>query len=268
MSKDDFAHRYGPWALVAGASEGIGASIACKLAERGVHLVLVARRLKPLEDLAERLRTAHGVQVVTRVSDLGSSDVVSELEAATASLDVGLLVYNAAHSPIGGFLDLDVQDHLRTVDVNVHGPLRLSHYFGRRFIERGQGGIVLLSSIVGLQGTAWLANYAATKAYNTILAEGMWYELRDRGVDQLAACVAGPTLTPGYHSSTDRAPSSAIARPMKADDVADQALRQLGRRPSGIAGRLNRVASAFLCRVLSREAAIQIVSKETERMFR
>ena len=267
MSARGFAARYGPWALVAGASEGIGASIAQKLAERNVDLVLVARRAEPLEDLAERLRRSYRVKVIPQVADLGSSRVIPELHAATASLDVGLLVYNAAHAPISAYLDLDVQEHLRTVDVNVRGPLRLSHYFGRRLVERGKGGIVLLSSIVGLQGTARLANYAATKAYNTILAEGLWYELRDRGVDVLA-CVAGPTLTPGYRSSTGGASGHAIARPMNPDDVAEQALRQLGRRPSGIAGRLNQIASALLCRVLPREAAIQIVSKETERMFR
>ena len=138
--------------------------------------------------------------------DLGSPDAVAGMSAATEGLDVGLMIYNAAYSPIGAFLDIDVEEHLKAVDVNVYGPLRLSHYFGRRFVERGKGGIILMSSMSGFQGTAMVANYAATKAYDTVLAEGLWYELHRHGVDVLA-CVAGATLTPSYESSTDRIPS-------------------------------------------------------------
>lgn len=267
MSVPGFVDRYGPWAVVAGASEGIGASFSHKLAARGINLVLVARRAKPLDELAEALRDAYGVEVRTQPLDLGSADAVPGLHSATEELDVGLLIYNAAYSPIGAFLDIEVEEHLKAVDVNVCGPLRVSHYFGRRLVARGKGGIILMSSMSGFQGTAMVANYAATKAYDTILAEGLWYELGQRGVD-VHACIAGATLTPNYESSTDRIPSSGLARPMKPDDVTEQALRELGRRPRGVSGRRNRVASALLTRLLGREAAIQMVSKETEHMYR
>lgn len=267
MSVADFASRYGPWAVVAGASEGIGASFSRKLATRGLNLVLVARRAGPLEELAAELRDAHGVEVRVRPLDLGAPDVVAGLRAATEGLDVGLLIYNAAYSPIGAFIDIEVEEHLKAVDVNVLGPLRVSHYFGRRLAERGRGGIILMSSMSGFQGTAMVANYAATKAYDMILAEGLWHELGQRGVDVLA-CIAGATLTPNYESSTDRIPSSGLARPMDPGDVTEQALRQLGRRPSGVSGRRNRLASVLLRRLLRRDAAIKMVSKETERMYR
>ena len=262
-----FVERYGPWAVVAGASEGIGASFSRKLAERGCNLVLLARRAGPLEELAESLRAAHGVEVRAHSLDLGSAEVTAGLHEAIADLDVGLLIYNAAYSPIGAFVDIEVEDHEKAIAVNVLGPLRVSHYMGRRLAKRGKGGIILMSSMSSLQGTAMVANYAATKAYDTILAEGLWYELGQRGVDVLA-CIAGATLTPNYEGSTDRIPTSWLARPMAPDDVTEQALGDLGRRPSGVSGRRNRFASALLARLLPRRTAIHTVSKETEHMYR
>jgi short-subunit dehydrogenase len=261
-----FVERYGPWAVVAGASEGIGASFSRKLAARGLNLVLVARRAAPLEELAAQLRDEHRVEVKVQPLDLGSDDIVSDMAALTASLDVGLMIYNAAYSSRGAFLDIDVEEHLNAVRINVQGPLRLSHYFGRRFVERGKGGIILMSSMGGFHGMAMFASYAATKAYNTILAEGLWRELGRHGVDVLG-CVAGPTLTPSYESVTERIPTRGPARPMPPDDVAEQALRDLGQRPIGISGRRNRFASALLNRFLSRRSAIELVSKETERLY-
>ena len=241
-----FVERYGPWAVVAGASEGIGASFSRKLAARGLNLVLVARRAAPLETLAAELRDQHGIEVRVQPLDLGSADAVSSLGAAIEGLDVGLLIYNAAYSPIGRFIDVEVEEHLKAVAVNVQGPLRFSHYFGRRLAERGKGGIILMSSMSGYQGTAMVANYAATKAYDTILAEGLWYELRGRGVDVLA-CIAGATLTPSYESVTDDIPTqgpgathaSQTKSPSKRSKISD------GVRV-GVSGRRNRFAYALL----------------------
>jgi short-subunit dehydrogenase len=261
-----FVERYGPWAVVAGASEGIGASFSKKLAARGINVVLVARRAAPLEELAAELRQQHGVEVKVQPLDLGSPDVAAEMSAATGDLDIGLMIYNAAYSPIGAFLDIDVDEHFKAIDVNIHGPLRLSHHFGRRLVERGRGGIILMSSMSGFQGTAMIASYAASKAYDMVLAEGLWYELRRHGVDVLG-CVAGATLTPSYESSIDRVPTSGLARPMQPDDVTEQALLDLGQRPLGVSGRRNRVASALLSRLLPRRAAVEMISKETERLF-
>jgi short-subunit dehydrogenase len=262
-----FVDRYGPWAVVAGASEGIGASFSKKLAVRGMNLVLVARRAAPLEELAAELRQQHGVEVKVQPLDLGSPDVVAEMSAATGDLDIGLMIYNAAYSPIGAFLDIDVEEHIKAADINVYGPLRLSHYYGRRFVERRKGGIILMSSMSGFQGTAMVANYAATKAYDMVLAEGLWYELRRHGVDVLA-CIAGATLTPNYKSATVRIPTSGLAQPMQPDDVTEQALSDLGQRPRGISGRRNRFGAVLLSKLLPRRAAVEMVSKETESLLR
>jgi short-subunit dehydrogenase len=263
----DFVERYGPWAVVAGASEGIGASFSKKLAARGINVVLVARRAAPLEELAAELRKQHGVEVKVQPLDLGSPDVVAGMSAATGDLDIGLMIYNAAYSPIGAFLDIDVDEHFKAIDVNIHGPLRLSHYFGRRLVERGRGGIILMSSMSGFQGTAMIASYAASKAYDMVLAEGLWYELRRHGVDVLA-CIAGATLTPNYRSATERIPTSGLAQPMQPDDVTEQALSDLGQRPRGISGRRNRLGAVLLSKLLPRRAAVEMVSKETESLLR
>lgn len=264
---EPFRQRYGPWAVVAGASEGIGASFSRKLAARGLHLVLVARRAGPLEELAAELRAKHPISVRVHPMDLGASDVIDRLRDATADLDVGLVIYNAAYSPIGAFIDIEVEHHLNAVGVNVLGTLRVAHYFGRRLAERGRGGLIIMSSMSSFQGTAMVANYAATKAYDRILAEGLWYELGQRGVDVLG-CIAGATLTPSYQGSTDRKPKSGLNHPMVPDDVTEQALQDLGRRPSAVSGRRNRFASILLSRLLRRQGAIRMVSRETEHMYR
>ncbi|MEM8607966.1 MAG: SDR family NAD(P)-dependent oxidoreductase [Myxococcota bacterium] len=265
--KPTFVDRYGPWAVVAGASEGIGAAFSRQLAAKGLNLVLFARRAEPLERFAAELRNSYGVEVQTRSLDVGDPNLLEGLKETTESLDVGLAIYNAAYSPIGRFLDIELEDHFDVVNVNVRGPLVFSHYFGRRLAPRGKGGLILMSSMSGFQGTAMVANYAATKSYDKILAEGLWYELREHGVDVLA-CVAGATLTPSFIGSTDRVPNSWLARPMRPEDVVAQALRDLGRQPTGVSGRRNRVGSTLLARLLPRGAAIRMVSKETEHMYR
>lgn len=262
-----FLDKYGPWAVVAGASEGIGRSFSRKLAARGFDLVLVARRTEPLEALAEALRVEHQIQVRVLPLDLGAADAATRLGELTSDLDVGLVVYNAAYSPIGPFLEIDVAQHVKAVEVNVLGTLRVSHHFGKRLADRGRGGLIIMSSMSSFQGTAMVANYAATKAYDTILAEGLWYELGQRGVDVLG-CIAGATRTPSYEGSTDKIPSSGLAKPMQPDAVTEQALEDLGKRPTAVSGRRNRWASILLRRLLKRESAIQMVSKETEHMYR
>ena len=262
-----FREKYGPWAFIAGASEGIGESFAEQLAAAGINLVMVARRLPLLEATADRIRKAHNVEIRTHSLDLSSPDLQQRVRPLIEDIEVGLLIYNAAFSPIGRFLDQSIEDHLKTLHINVRGPLTLAHLFGQRLVRRGKGGIILMSSQSGIQGTAMVANYAATKAYNTVLAEGLWYELGQQGIDVLA-CVAGMTLTPAFVGSTDKRPNNWLARPMTAEAVASQALRDLGNTPRGVSGTRNRWATFMMERLLPRERAIRLVSKETERMYR
>jgi short-subunit dehydrogenase len=249
---------------VAGASEGLGEAYATQLATRGLHLLLIARRGPVLDALAERLASAHSIMTRTLALDLGREDAAAAVEAATRDLEVGLLVYNAARSVIGPFLDRPLVEHLDELAVNTRAPMALAYTLGRRMVARGRGGIILMSSLASAQGSPLTANYAATKAYNRILAEGLWDELRRQGVAVLA-CLAGATSTPGYTAS---APKGGVASAtMTPQAVAAEALASLGRRPFIIPGRGNRLAALVMQRLLPRRTAIGIMGRVLRGMY-
>jgi short-subunit dehydrogenase len=246
-----FLSRYGPWALVAGASEGIGAAFAHALADRGLSVVLVARRPGPLAELAAALPTP----TLTVAADLSTVEGLATLDAATADREVGLLVCNAGYALGGPLLDAPEADLLRVVDTNVRAPLLLARRYAPAMVRRGRGGLVVVSSLAGQQGTARLATYAASKAFGTVLAEGLWAELRPAGVHVLA-CLAGAVSTPGYDAAMARPAPGTVAPAV----VAEAALRALGRRPHAVPGALMRVSAPVLAR-LPRRAAIGLMSR-------
>jgi len=258
---DAFLKRYGPWALIAGASEGIGEAFARELARRGLNLVLVARRSGPLEAAAREIAGLANVQVRCLPLDLGHTDAAATLDTEFADLDIGLVVYNAALAPAGRFLEIPLADQLAAIDVNVRGPLGMAHRFGQRLASRGAGGIVLLSSLTAFQCSPYVATYGATKSFLLTLAEGMWFELAPRGVDVLAVC-AGATRTPRYlKSAKGRAPGE-----LDPDQVAREALASLGRGPLMIPGRFNRLASQLMRRLLPRRMTIRIMGGQTRHL--
>lgn len=254
--------RYGPWALVAGASAGLGEAFARRLAREGISLLLLSRRGEVLERLAGELRAAHGVEARPVAADLAGDGLLETVRAAAAGLEVGLLVYNAAHSVIGPFVERPVEEQVRVVEVNCRGPLLLAHLLGGEMARRGRGGIVLMTSISGSQGNPWLASYAASKAFNLVLAEGLWDELGRRGVD-VVACRAGATRTPGYEASRPRRGTPL----MEPGPVVEAALSALGRRPSVVPGALNRLAAFAFARLLPRRASIRVMGRATRRLY-
>jgi short-subunit dehydrogenase len=257
-----FRERYGPWALVAGASVGLGECFARALAARGLHLLLVARRREPLEALAASLRAEHGVEVRLAAADLGSPAGIAATEELTRGLEVGLLVYNAAASAIGPFLSRPISEHEAVVDVNCRAPLVLSYRLGGEMARRGRGGILLMTSLAGGQGGPMVASYAASKAFEIVLAEGLWDELGRSGVDVLA-CRAGPTRTPGYESSR---PRKAISI-MEPEPVVEEALRAISRGPVVVAGRVNKIAAFCFERILPRRFVIRLIGRTTRQMY-
>ena len=253
-----FRGRYGGWALVAGASEGLGASFADCLAERGMDLVLIARRESLLVDLADRLRERYGVEVRALAMDLASPGLADALAAATADLDLGVLVYNAAFVPVGRFVDADSDELERAVDVNVRAPVVMLHTLLPGLQRRGRGAVILMSSLAGLQGTARVAAYAATKAFNTVLGEGLWQELREVGVD-VVACCAGAIPTPGY----ERSGKGRVPGMLAPDAVARRTLDALGKGPRFVPGLVNWLVAVLLTRLLPRKAAIRLMARNT-----
>jgi short-subunit dehydrogenase len=193
----DFSDRYGPWALVAGASMGIGRAFSHEAARRGLHVVMIARGEELLRDIAAEVSDEHGVETRVVVADLTSPDVGAQLADATADLEVGLFVYNAAIAMHGYFLDVPLDDQLASVAINCATPIVLCNLFGRPMAERGRGGIVMVSSNGGTAGAINFGTYNAGKAFEWILAETLWAELGERGVD-VTTIMVGPTSSPNY----------------------------------------------------------------------
>lgn len=254
----DFASRYGPWALIAGASEGLGAAFAKCLAEQGINLILLARRSEPLETLAVGLREAHVVDVITQSLDLADEEALVSF-ISTLDADLGLIICNAAYSAVGGFLETPAEQLKQIIGVNVTAPLLITRLLAPRLLTRGRGGVILMSSLAGNQGSANIATYAASKSFNTVLAEGLWQELKRAGIDVVAPC-AGAIRTPGYQQAASGPEPPGT---MDADDVASQALAALGHRPVVVPGRFNQFALFLMRRLLPRKTAIRLMSSST-----
>jgi short-subunit dehydrogenase len=216
--------RYGPWAVVTGASSGIGRAIAQRLAGAGLNLVIAARRREVLDGLAAELMAAFGVEVRAVAVDLAGSSGVETLARQTETLDVGLFVASAGFGTSGDFVASEIAAELEMIDVNCRAVVATSHVFVRRFVARGRGGLLLLSSLVAFQGVPRAASYAATKAFIQSFAEGLGHELAPRGVDVLATA-PGPVGS-GFGARA----AMKMGLVQMPDDVAGATLRALGRR--------------------------------------
>lgn len=258
--------KYGKTALVAGASEGIGAAFAKSLAAEGLDLVLVARREEPLNKLAGELESRFNIKTTCILCDLGAVDATEQITEALGGREIDMLVYNAALSYIGPFIENSVEDNAIIAQINMITPLKMLHVFGEKMISRGRGAVVILASLAGFQGSGFLTVYAATKAFDRTLAESLWYEWKDKGVDVIACC-AGATSTPGYNNSNPGKSSLFAPRVQAPEEVAEECLKKLGSRPSFISGRGNRIATFFMQKVLPRKMAITIMGNTTRKMY-
>ncbi len=257
----DFPTRYGPWALVAGAAVGLGAEYARQIAARGLALVLIDRDADPLEATARAIRAAHGVEVRTLALDLARADVADAVVAATADIEIGLLVYNAAIGTVSPFLEISRSNVQAVIDVNCRAPLFLTHALVPPMVARGRGGVVLMSSMAGNFGAAQLTIYAASKAFALVFADALWAELRGHGVDVLAV-QPGQTRTPGWQASQPPELQGPGPHVMEPEEVVSEALATLGTEPTLIPGDLNR-QSAQLLASLPRRQAIELMSEIT-----
>jgi hypothetical protein len=247
--------RYGPWAVVTGASSGIGREVAVELAAAGLSLVLVARREGELAQLAGTLP----VETLVIPLDLADAGAPASLLARTAALPVGLLVNAAGFGSGGAFLETDAVAESQMVDVNCRAVLELTHGFARRFAAQRRGGIVLFSSIVATQGVPRSANYAATKAYVHSLAEALAEELAPHGVDVLASA-PGPT-----ESGFARRAGMTMANAESRARVARETLAALGRRRLVVPGGLAKLLTASLA-VTPRFLRVQIMKQVMKSM--
>jgi short-subunit dehydrogenase len=227
----DFAGRYGPWAVIAGASEGTGRAFAEQIAAAGVNCILVARRQGPLDALAAELRTNHGVECVVAAVDLARPGAVNRIVAAVGGREVGLFVSNAGADPNGSrFLDKPVEAWRDLVQRNVVTTMECAHHFGGLMRGRKRGGLLMVNSGAAYGGASFLATYSASKAFDMCLAEGLWAELRPHGVDVLCL-VMSTTDTPALRTLLQEKGMPLPPDVASAEDVAALGLAKLGNGP-------------------------------------
>ena len=235
----NFKQKYGPWALVTGASSGIGKSISEQLAQQGLNLVAVARNQANLETLKNDLEAKYAIQVETIAEDLSKPEASSVIAEKTSGIDIGLLIANAGIENNGPFIDNDANDESRLLALNVMSPMQLSQVFARRFSERGQGGILLTSSLFGYQGVPYVANYSASKAYILSLGEALNVELQPLGID-VTVLSPGLTKTPMIDNMSvdfNKIPITSHTP----DQVARIGLNALGKKATVVPGLINKI---------------------------
>jgi short-subunit dehydrogenase len=230
MTASEIAAKYGPWALITGASEGTGSAFAHKLVDAGVKVILIARREGPLAALADELE-AKGGECVTASVDLSASDAAERIIAAAGDREVGLLVTNAGADPNGSmFLDEDMAAWDQLITMNVNTTARLAHHFGQAMRARRRGGMILVGSGACYGGLSGISTYCASKAFVLCLAEGLWAELRHDNVDVLNL-VLGRTDTPAHRKILEESGQPIPADLAQPDEVAEVGLRQLPHGP-------------------------------------
>jgi len=259
--------KYGQLALVAGASEGIGAAFAHYIAGEGMDLVLVARRKEPLDQLAAVLTSTYHINVQCITCDLAEPDAALKLKEALKDKEIDLLVYNAALSYIGPFEKNSLEHNNQLARANMVTPMNMLQLFGEPMLKRGKGALILMASLAGFQGSGFLAAYAASKAFNRTLAESLWYEWKDHGVDVIAFC-AGATSSPNFIATKPEKFDFFAPRVLSPEEVVKEGFKKLGKQPSYITGRGNRLASFIMQKILPRKMAITIMGDTTRKMYR
>jgi short-subunit dehydrogenase len=260
-----FATKYGPWALVAGASDGLGSAFAAGLAERGVNVVLLARRQAVLDQVAADIESRTSAQTRTLAVDLAQPDAAAAIAAATADLEIGFLVYCAGADPnFKPFLANPIEAAEAMVQRNCVVPMQLCHHFAPAMVERGSGGIVIFGSGAGLAGGPNMVAYGASKAFDMVFAEALWAELHDKGVEVLGL-ILGKTNTPalrqlehsrGQIGSPDDVPEGAAT----VDDVVAEAFENLTNGPTWMVGDMMRAAAQMLAS-LTRNQAVELFAQ-------
>ena len=257
------SERYGPWAVIAGGSEGVGVSFARKLAADGINLVLVARKPGPLIETADAVRAEFGVEVRTLALDLTAPDAVEQVRALTDGVEVGMLIYNAGTDNVAAdMLDRALAAAERVIALNVLGQTRFVHHYGSAMQARGRGGIILVGSLLAYAGGGGMTAYAAAKAFSHTLAKGLWYEMRPHGVDVLGL-VLSATKTPAAYRLGLKMDDPVIVA-SEPDVVAQEGLDRLGKLPLWVVSDAADFAAHL--KSLSDADAVELVSRSAQEM--
>jgi short-subunit dehydrogenase len=235
-----FRDTYGPWALITGASDGIGKAAATRLAGDGLNVVLVARRRQELEALARELQAVNSIQTRVLACDLADPACQRAVGTDTEALDIGVVVLAAGYGIAGDFAATDADGDDDVIAVNISAVTRLAHTFVPRLVARGRGGMVLFGSLLAWQGVPGHATYAASKAFVQSLSEALHLELKPHGVDVL--CVAPGPVHSGFASRAGMTMTTAV----QPDVVAAAIVSGLGHRGTAVPGALSKLLTYSL----------------------
>lgn len=254
--------RYGDWALITGASSGIGEEFSHQLAKEGFNLVIVARRKEKLEQLKQELEEKYKIQILPAAIDLLSENYLAELIEIIGERDISLLINNAGFGYRGQFIDSDALNYEKMIKLNCIVPTVLTHHFVKPMIEKRKGGIIFLASVVAFQATPTTTIYAATKVFNAFLSEGLWYELKKFNIDVLS-------LNPGGTKTEFQKVANSTPGPVPRTtaQVVETALKALGKKPSVVDGLYNKLL-AVSTRFASRKLTVTIAGKISELFYK
>ena len=252
----------GKWAVVTGASAGIGWELASQLAASGANLVLTARRTERLTQLAAELRERHKIQTEVFAADLAQPQAPDELFGFTEQkrLPIEVLINNAGFGAYGNFHKTDRQRLIDMVQVNVAAVVSLTHLFLPAMIARRSGYVMIVASTAAFQPVPYISTYAATKGFDLLFAEGIAEELRRHGVNVCALC---PGSTTSEFFEVAGQPSHVAGAQESSEKVARVGLRALAAgRPRVISGARN-----WLAVESQRLAPRSLVTHVAARMF-
>lgn len=258
-----FKEKYGEWALITGGTSGIGEAIANQIAEKGINIVLIARRENLLKTKSEEISKKYGVEVKTIQADLSKQEEVSKIIEGTNGLEVGLFVPSAGVETHGVTTNIELKHELALIQLNITSVYTLTHHFAGEMVKRGKGGILLVSSMIGHMPNPYLANYAGSKAYILNFGTSLHWEMKKKGVD-VTVLSPGATETP-MMDNTDIDLSKTPMSALSPDVVAKYGLDALGKKPVVIPGFKNNMMVFMATRFFSVKTAIKMGGKMMEK---
>ena len=262
MNKSKFLKKYGPWAIVTGATDGLGKQFATQLAEIGFNLVIVARRKNLLDDLSKNLNASYKVNCISIDLDLSTNDAVTTLYEKTSKLDIGLIVASAGFGTSINLIDADIKVEKQLIDLNCRCLMEMSHLYGKKFAAQKKGGMILISSLLGFHGAFGTANYAASKAYVQALGEGLYFELKKHNVDVLT--VAPAPINTGFAEAA----GMKFMLALKPENVAKESLASLGRKITLLPGFLTKFLYLSLFLLVFRNLKVMVMGLVMKTMIK
>ena len=254
-----FKNKYGNWALITGATSGIGAELTSQIAAKSINIILVARKEMELKEHTESLIKRYGIEAKYVSADLSTVEGVEVVKQVQE--DVSLLVIAAGIEVNGAFEKTLLEQEMKLLNINVIATLQLTHHFSKKMVQKRKGGILMISSLSGHMPNPYFSNYAASKAYVLNLAASLYGELKPKGVD-ISVLSPGLTNTPMVSNNG----MDWNKTPLKAMDpsiVAEVGLNGLGKRLVSVPGSKNKIM-AFM----AKHSSLQMQTKMNEKMVR